>query len=262
MYEPYSPAADVVVIPSSFHIPGLGHLAINAFLLRAKEPILVDTGYVRESDAFMDTLRSVVDPAELRWIYVSHCDADHIGSLHRLLAEVPELRVVTSFLTVGKLGLSQPLPMERVHLVSPGDSLELGDRRIRVLRPPAYDSPETTGFVDTRTRALFTSDCFGALLPTPPGDSADDLSEEVLRRGQTLWASIEAPWLHKVDRTVYADELDGLVQIEPRVVLSSHLPAASGRMIRRLTETAAAVPRSLPFVAPTQQSLTELLAAA
>jgi flavorubredoxin len=108
--NPYTAAPDIEVIPSSFEIPGYGLLAVNAFVLKGKEPLLVDTGYTLENAEFMDTLRSVIDPKHLKWIWLTHTDHDHIGSLHQLLDEVPDLRVITTFLAVGKMTLHNPLP--------------------------------------------------------------------------------------------------------------------------------------------------------
>jgi flavorubredoxin len=62
----YKPAPDVDVVSSTAEIPGFGKLAINAFVIHAQEPVLVDTGAVRESDDFMAALRTVIDPADLR----------------------------------------------------------------------------------------------------------------------------------------------------------------------------------------------------
>ena len=55
--------------------------------------------------------------------------------------------------------------MDRVHLINPGQSVTVGDRRLTAVKPPVYDNPITTGFVDDRTGILFSSDCFGALAP-------------------------------------------------------------------------------------------------
>ena len=104
--QTYKAAPDVDVITSTATIAGFGQLAINAFVIHADEPVLVDTGSVVESDEFMASLRSVIDPADLRWIWLTHTDFDHIGSLHRLLEENEQLRVITSFLGVGIMSLS------------------------------------------------------------------------------------------------------------------------------------------------------------
>ena len=260
MEKPYSAGADIDVVPSSFEIPGYGMIAVNAFVIKGKEPILVDTGYTLESTEFMQTLRSVIEPAELKWVWLTHTDHDHIGSLHQLLDEVPDLRVITTFLAVGKMSLHNPLPMDRVYFLNPGESMSVGDRTLTAVRPPSFDAPETTGFYDDRSGAFFSSDCFGALLPSQPGQNAADIPESELNAGQTLWATVDAPWLHKVDRSVFAKELKKIGQMEPKIVLSSHLPAADGRMTARLLATLASAPEAEPFLGPDQQGLEKMLA--
>jgi len=187
----YRAAAGIDVLTSSFQVPGMGFVPINAFVLDGAEPVLVDTGSGVESDEFMTALRSVIDVDDIRWIWLTHTDFDHIGSLHRLLEENARLRVITTFLGVGIMGLSStPLPMDRVHLINPCQSLTLSDRRLTAVKPPVYDNPITTGFVDDRTGILFSSDCFGALLPAVPHDAAD-LDTDQLQAGQVRWATID-----------------------------------------------------------------------
>jgi flavorubredoxin len=255
----YKAAPDVDVVTSTATVAGFGNLAINAFVIHASEPVLVDTGAVVESDEFVTTLRSVIDPEDLRWIWLTHTDFDHIGSLHRLLEMNERLRVVTSFLGVGIMSLAAPLPMDGVYLVNPGQMVDVGDRTLTAVRPPAFDNPITTGLRDDRTGILFSSDCFGALLDEVP-ECAEDLSDEALREGQVFWATVDSSWLHKVDRAVFASELDRLRALEPTMVLSSHLPAAQGSSIERLLGALAAVPDAPAFVGPDQAALELMLA--
>jgi flavorubredoxin len=259
MLHSYRAASDIEVLTSNFPIPGYGMVPINAFVLEGSEPVLVDTGTVVESPEFMRALRSVIDPADLRWIWLTHTDLDHIGSLHALLAENPRIRVITTFLGVGIMSLSAPLPLDRVHLVNPGQKIDLGDRTLTAVKPPAFDNPSTTGFYDDKSGALFSSDCFGALFSSPPPENAGDLSDADLTDGQLFWATLDAPWLHKVERSAFARELDGIRRIDPKMILSSHLPAAPGRMTERLLASLSAAPGSRPFVGPDQAGLEEML---
>jgi flavorubredoxin len=255
----YEAAPDVDVLTTTAAIADFGHLAVNAFVIHADEPVLVDAGTVRDGDDFMIALRSVIDPAELRWLWLTHPDFDHIGSVHRLLAENDQLRVVTSFLGVGIMSLATPLPMDRVHLINPGQSLDVGDRSLRAVRPPAYDNPITTGLHDERSGILYSSDCFGALLDDVP-QWAEDVSDEALHRGQVFWATIDSSWLHTVDRSAFAVQLDRVRELEPSMVLSSHLPAARGSSLERLLGALADVPDAAPFVGPDQAALERMLA--
>jgi flavorubredoxin len=258
MVTSYAAAPDIDVLTSNFPIPGYGFVPINAFVIKGSEPILVETGAAFESADFMRALRSVIDPADLRWIWLSHTDFDHIGSLHLLLDENPRLRVVTTFLGVGIMGLTAPLPMDRVFLVNPGETVTLGNRTLTAFKPPVFDNPCTTGFYDSKAGVLFSSDSFGALLQAVPQNAAD-LSERDLRDGQVVWATIDSPWLHKVDRGAFAAELDGIRQIAPRLILSNHLPAAPGHLLERFLGSLSAAPGAHPFVGPNQAALGQML---
>ena len=157
------------------------------------------------------------------------------------------------------MSVSDPLPMDRVHLVNPGQSITLGSRTLTAFRPPTFDNPSTTGFFDTSSGVLFPADCFGALLQDVPQNAAD-LSEGDLREGQVFWATIDSPWMHEVDGGKLAHELDAVAKLEPSLILSSHLPAAPGRMIDQFLASLAAVPDAGPFVGPDQVALEQMLA--
>jgi len=253
MFESFSAAPGIEVLPAFFPVPGLGIVPINAFLIRAAEPVLVDTGVAVLSDPFMDLLARVIDLQELRWLWLTHTDQDHIGSLQPLLEAAPRLRVITTFLSVGKMSLFQPLPLERVYLLNPGQEITVGDRTLLAVKPPTYDAPETTGLYDPKSGALFSADCFGALLSEPALDAAG-IGAEKLREGLLTWTTVDSPWLHAVDGRKFERMLAAVAEISPEVILSSHLPPARG-MTARLLEGLAAVPARPPFVGPDQQGL-------
>lgn len=248
-------------IATTVEIGGFGQLAVNAFVLHGAEPVLVEAGTVVDRDDFMTALRTVTDPGELRWLWLSHTDPDHIGSIPQLLDEAPRLRVITTFFGMGILNLVTPLPPDRVNFVNPGERITLGNRTLTCIRPPAYDNPVSTGFHDDRTGVLFSSDCFGALLPELP-DRADTLDANTLREGQVRWATIDSPWLQTVDTDRYAAVLDRIRRIEPTMILSSHLPPAPGNMVDFLLGSLAATHNADPFQAPDQHMLETMLAEA
>lgn len=256
-FEPYEVTAEIDVLPSYFPIPGYGILPINAFVLKAAEPVLVDTGQPLLSDEFLAQLSSVIDPADLRWLWLTHADPDHIGSLHRLLQEAPNLRVATTFLAVGKLSLSRPLPPERVYLLNPGQSLAVGDRTLTAVRPPTFDAPETMGFHDPQSGALFSADCFGALMSEPTAD-AGGIDAESLRAGMVTWTTIDAPWLHMTDYNQFTGTLGRIRDLAPSVILSSHLPVARN-MNEQLLRHLASARTAEPFVGLDQAGLEALL---
>jgi hypothetical protein len=258
MIRSFSATADIEVITSKFPIPGYGFVPVNAFVIKGTEPILVETGAAIESAEFMQALRRVIDPADLRWIWLSHTDFDHIGSLHTLLAANPRLRVITTFLGMGIMGLTAPLPMDRVTFVNPGETITLGNRTLKAVKPPIFDNPCTTGFYDMSSGTLFSSDCFGALLQEVP-DNAAEVADSDLRDGQVVWATIDSPWIHKVDKTVFGGELEAFRAIAPTLILSNHLPPAPGAMIDRMIGSLTVAPGAHPFVGPNQAAFEQML---
>lgn len=259
MYSTYRAAPEIDAVTTAIHIPGLGHLPVNSYVLHGAEPILVDTCPVVLRDEYLAALATVIDPGDLRWLWLTHTDPDHIGAVAALLDANPQLRVITTFFGVGIMGLQSPLPMDRVNFVNPGETITIGDRTLTGVKPPAFDNPITVGFHDSRSDALFTSDCFGALFADEPPQSADGAGAE-LGHGQVLWGTIDSSWLHKVDTDVFAADLDRIRRIEPAHVLSAHLPAASGAMLPTLLDSLSRVPAADAFPAPDQAALDAMLA--
>lgn len=256
MYAARQVSADVHILPSEYPAPGLGVLPVNAYVIKGREPVLVDAGLYSDSAQFVDELASVIEPADLRWIYLTHPDADHVGSLVRVLECAPKARLVTTYLGLGTLGLSTQVALDRVHFLNPGERLDIGDRYLTALRPPSFDSPATTAFYDSKSGALFSSDCFGAVLPEAP-ENANDIGADVLRRGQVLWTTVDSPWLHRTDRRILAAELDEIRRMAPPIVYSAHLPPAvslTNWMLESLTAAAA----SAEFVGPNQAALEQM----
>jgi glyoxylase-like metal-dependent hydrolase (beta-lactamase superfamily II) len=89
MDNPLQAMPDIEVLPAHFPIPGAGFLPVNAFIIKAKEPVLVDAGMGIESEEFMKALESIIDPHDLKWVWLTHDDADHIGNIQKVLEAAP-----------------------------------------------------------------------------------------------------------------------------------------------------------------------------
>jgi glyoxylase-like metal-dependent hydrolase (beta-lactamase superfamily II) len=258
----YRVGDDVTVLNDHLEVPGLGFLPVNAFVLHAREPVVVDTGLSLPDRDFVGALRSVVDPATIRWIWLTHPDRDHTGGLFELLDAAPNARLVTTFLAVGIMSTERALPLDRLYLLNPGQHLDVGDRTLHAFRPPLFDSPATVGFYDDKTRICFSSDCFGAPLATPELAAGSDVREvpaEQLRAAQLLWAAVDSPWVHRVDTGRYLETVRSTPIIDADTVLSTHLPPAI-KLSGQLTAMLADAPQADPFVGPDQKALEAMLA--
>jgi glyoxylase-like metal-dependent hydrolase (beta-lactamase superfamily II) len=252
----------VTVLNDHLEVPGIGFLPINSFVLHAREPVVVDTGLSLPDRDFVGTLSAVIDPSTIRWIFLTHPDRDHTGGLFALLEAAPHARLITTFIGVGLMSTDRPVPLDRVFLLNPGQRLDVGDRTLHAFRPPLFDSPATVGFYDERSRTCFTSDCFGAPLPTAALTGCVDTREVAaadLRAAQLLWAAVDSPWVHNVDTSRYLHTVRALQALDADVVLSTHLPPAIG-LGTELFDMLAAAPGADRFVGPDQEALRHMLA--
>ncbi len=258
MLESINSAPDVVSLVSYIPIPGYGVLPVNAFVIKSIEPVLVDTGMASVRTDFMASLKAAIEPKELRWIWLTHIDMDHIGNLAEVLVEAPNARIVTSFIGMAKLGL-HGIPLDRAYLLNTGQTLDVGDRQLLAIRPPTYDAPETTALFDQKSGTLISADCFGAILEKPV-DNAADIDQKALKEGSHVWASIDAPWLSIVDNDKFANTLSAIEKLDSKIILSSHLPPAknmSNALLGILSEANLAP----AFVGPDQAALEKMMAA-
>lgn len=258
MLESRKVAPDTTSLVSYIPIPGYGVLPVNAFVIHAAEPMLVDSGMSSVRTDFLRELKSIIDPKELRWIWITHADMDHLGNLEAVLAEATNARVVTTYVGMAKIGL-QGIALDNVYLLNPGQPLDIGDRSVLAISPPTFDAPETTGLFDQKTKTLFSADSFGSLMAEPV-ENAAEISRQDLREGGSLWSSIDAPWLALIDPGKFDKSLTTIEKLNPEVILSSHLPVATG-MNRILLENLSGAYKAPRFVGPDQDALEQMMVA-
>jgi glyoxylase-like metal-dependent hydrolase (beta-lactamase superfamily II) len=260
MDAPYQAARDVQVLPVHMPLPGAGFLPVNAYLLMAEEPVLIDTGIGVDGEDFIEAVSSFVDPRQLKWVWLTHDDADHTGSIQRIMDLAPNARLVTHWLSALRMGMWWPVPLDRVHAIRFGDEIHVGDRTLTAVAPPLFDNPMSTGVLDRSTGAFFSVDAFGAILPEPTQD-ASDVPPEVLAGGMLGWAMSDSPWAHLVDRERFSQVLDRVRQLQPTRIFSSHLPAASGTSLEAFLEVLERVPDAEPDMPPDSEQFAQMIAA-
>ena len=205
-------------------VADMGLLPVNAYLIKAARPVLIDTGLAATATDFLQALQQQIDPADLHYLWLTHMDPDHLGNLQAVLALAPQVTLVTSFLGAGKLGL-WGIEHPHLHIIGNGETLDAGDRELLAVAPPCYDAPETLGCFDAGNRVLYSADCFGGLLQSPL-EEADAISDSERREGIMTWSQIDTPWLASVSRRQLARHCAQLLALEPSRILSSHLPPA------------------------------------
>lgn len=256
MIVPSCVVEDIWILGSSQSSPGHGVLRVNAFLIRDDPAILIDTGLPSEAEGFMETLWSLVDPTKLVAVFLTHEDADHAGNLLSVLDAAPKARLVTNFVTFGKLLERMSVPLDRVDVVNPGDRVPRTSRPLSVLRPPAYDAPGTVGLHDAATGVVVTVDAFGAYLPEPAADTSEVALDDLLP-GLITFNRVNHPWTTLAAADRFGAALDAVADLSPTALVSSHAPPAREH-VGLLIDALRQLPELEEYVAPDQQEFERL----
>ena len=82
--DPEQIAPDTFVIRSVQQALGAPlYVHINSMVIKGKEPIIIDTGTRANRTKWLSDVFSLVEPEDVRWVFVSHEDIDHIGNLEQ-----------------------------------------------------------------------------------------------------------------------------------------------------------------------------------
>ena len=260
--DPYRVADDTWVLGPLHRAPGAPFgVHVNSLLIRGREPVLVDTGPAAAADLWLDAAFGLVDPEDVRWVFLTHEEPDHAGNVLAVLERCPNATLVTSWFAMERLAAQHPLPLHRVRWLDDGDVLDVGDRRLRLVRPPVYDAPTTRGLLDERTGVYWAADAFGAPVVEAAQDAAE-LPEQAWREGVLQFAAMVSPWHQVADQHRFSASVDRIEGLRPSVVTSAHGPATSGARLDAAYVLLHRLPDFAPAPLPGQAELEAILAQA
>jgi len=166
-----------------YDIPEMG----AAYLVDAERPAVVDTGTGARYEAILEGLAEIgVPPEELAVVVATHVHLDHAGGAGYLARECPNATVLTHEIGVSHLidpeqlvegtkaavgeqydyyAETLPVPETRIEGVTDGDSVDLGDRELRVHGAPGH-APHQVVLEAPWAEAVFAADAAGIYLPS------------------------------------------------------------------------------------------------
>ena len=214
---------------------------LNSMVITGDEPIIVDTGVSMLRDEWTEDVFSLVEPADVRWIYLSHDDTDHTGNLRHFLDLCPNATLVTNWFSVERLAADYPLPLDRMRWVNDGERFTAGGRDLVAMLPPTFDSPTTRGLYDTATGVYWASDSFATPVTSEVTDVADldpgFYGEAFLQMNRVL-----SPWHQWLDPAKYGAHLTRVAGLGASVVATAHGPALHGAQVGGALDLLARLP--------------------
>jgi flavorubredoxin len=255
-----------LIAPETWLIPNLApagedvFLPVNAMLVRGAEPVIVDTGAPMHRDLWREKVFSLVEPEDVRWIFLSHDDPDHTGGLIDALELCPNATLVTNFFSVERLALEKPaLPIDRMRWIEPGGSFDAGDRTFQLFRPPVFDGPTTRGLYDTKTAAMWIVDTFACLTPGAI-HHIEDLPRELVADNLPLFTSMVSPWHAWLDAAAYRRHVDTVEAMGVLAIASAHGPIITGDAMHAAFDVVRDLAGKPLIAGPGQELLDEMVA--
>lgn len=123
--------APVKVAPDTYLIPNLA-VPVSSLVILGEEPIIVDTCAPVHRGRWLEMVYSLVDPDDIRWVFISH-EGDHTGSLDQVLDAAPQATLVINMFSTERLALERPVHLERMIWREPGETF---DALTTGVRPP------------------------------------------------------------------------------------------------------------------------------
>jgi len=166
-----------------------GGFSFNQYLIVDDEPLLFHTGLRRMFPLVREAVATVIPVERLRYVGLSHYEADECGSLNDWLAAAPQAVAVCSrvaaMTSIGDIADRPP------RALAEGETILLGKRRVRWFDTPHLPHAWECGFMmEQQTRTLLCGDLF-----TQPGDKTPALTEsdilgpsEQMRKGLDYFA--------------------------------------------------------------------------
>jgi flavorubredoxin len=229
-------------------------------VIRGAEPVIVDTGTLANRAQWLEDVFGLVDPGDVRYVFISHDDVDHTGNLAQVMEQCPNATLLASWALVERFSNAFAFPLHRCRWVDDGSRLDLEDRRLQFVRPPLWDSPTTRGVLDVSTDVLWAVDAFATPCSTAVEASVDELEPGAWRDGMAMFAHHAiAPWLELVDDGRFRRHVEQVRAMGATTIASAHSPLITGGRVDEAFDLLVDLPNVEVPPAPDQSVLDEVL---
>jgi len=155
-------------INTPISIPGAGQFSFNQYLIVDEDSLLFHTGPRKLFPLVREAIASVTDVENLRYLTLSHFEADECGALNEFLAVAPNAEPVCS--RVGAMVSIDDYADRAPRALADEEDLVLGDHTVRWFDTPHIPHGWDCGLMmESTTGTLFCGDLF---TQGGPGDVA------------------------------------------------------------------------------------------
>jgi flavorubredoxin len=215
-----------------------GGFSFNQYLIVDEEPLLFHTGPRRLFPVVREAVDAVMPAGRIRWVGLSHYEADECGSLNEWLAAAPHAEPlcgrIAAMISIGDVADRPP------RALGDGEALRLGRREVAWADAPHLPHAWECGYLFERTtRTLLCGD----LLTQPgPGDGPAVTRGDILTPSEAMRRRLDYFSATRNVRSL----IGKLADLGPSLLACMHGQAWEGdgaSMLRALGDALDATPR-------------------
>jgi len=173
----------------------------NAYLIRDKKNVLIDTVWMPFAKEFVDELKKEIDLNEIDYIVINHGEIDHSGALPELMRHIPNTPIYCTANAVRSLKGHYHQDWNFV-TVKTGDVLDIGETKLTFVEARMLHWPDTMFTYMSGDNILFSNDGFGQHLAADPlfNDVVDQAS--LFNECMKYYANILTPFSNFVIKKI------------------------------------------------------------
>lgn len=185
-----------------------------AFLVIGEDAaVMVETGHPKDFVVIEQQLKDILagSVVPLKYLFITHQETPHSGSLGRFLERYPDLTVHGD---VSDYHLAFPKFADRLRSMEVGDAIDLGGRRFIAVEPVIRDMKTSLWGFDTGARTLFPGDGFAFShyhFDGHCGLTAEEATSLDLPEVSAVFAELALYWTTFCDMGIYCDKLEALI---------------------------------------------------
>lgn len=162
----------------------------NAYLVVEEKAVLVDTVKAPFAADLIASVKSILGARQLDFVICNHAEPDHSGSLDPILKEFHNAELVCNEKCRKALELHYDTEGWKFKIISDGDELDLGSRKLSFIETPMVHWPESMFTFMQPDGILFSMDAFGQHYASEGRfDESEDLGV-LLEEAKTYYANI------------------------------------------------------------------------
>lgn len=189
------------------------NLSFHQYLLKTEEPLLVHTGNVQHAKIMLPQLKALLNGKALKYIFVSHFEADECGGVSVILDQHPEAVILCSGVTARQLsGFGFP---HEAMVAKPGEKLVSTGFELEFFSYPSeMHLWEGLLLMENQRQIFFSSDL-------------------MMRPGEAAGTVLESDWQTEIDNIRMEQVPDpekrlqlqkALARLQPKFVATGHGP--------------------------------------